>query len=167
MVKCDQILLGELEVSDPGAERVRGRGASRGDEQGSSLNRGLEVWTAWLSSEARSSGLEGLETRREEGKGASQVPLSLKVPACLCHPPGTTVEGTVTSAGGTRTVGCTGALRTASPTSPSKALTRGGWLLCEPFATPHPSAESCRTTSSWICAGALPAPSLEGRSQPI
>ena len=73
MVKCDQILLGELEVSDPEAERVQGRGASRGDEQGSSLNRGLEVWTAWLSSEAWGSGLKGLETWREEGKGASQA----------------------------------------------------------------------------------------------
>lgn len=45
----------------------------------------------------------------------------------------------MTSAGGTRTVGYTGALRTVSPTSPSKSLTPG-WdgPSVGPFPRPHP-----------------------------
>lgn len=68
--------------------------------------------------------------------------MPLKVPSCLCCPPGTTVEGTVTSAGGTRTVGCTGALRMASPTSPSKSLSWGGWPFHSPLPTPCPVVDT-------------------------
>lgn len=92
--------------------------------------------------------------------------MPLKVPSCLCCPPGTTVEGTVTSAGGTRTVGCTGALRTASPTSPSKSLSWGGWPFHSPLPTPCPVVEYCRSASSWIFADPLPGPWRADHSPP-
>lgn len=87
--------------------------------------------------------------------------LPLKAPACLCHPTGTTAEGTATSVGGTRTVGCTGALRTTFPTSPSKSLTQG-WD--GPVLHPHPSVTCFRAISSWIFADALPGPSRADHS---
>lgn len=82
-------------------------------------------------------GSKAWRCRGEEGGEEAQSP-------CLSAvlPTGTTVEGTVTSAGGTRNVGCTEALRTASPTSPSECLARG-WdgSSTGPFLHPHPSAE--------------------------
>lgn len=60
----------------------------------------------------------------------------------------------MTSAGDTRTAGCTGALRMASPTLPSKSLTQDmGWPFHGPFPSPsilQLSISGVSAVESWL-----------------
>uniref|UniRef100_A0ABI7Z0H1 Uncharacterized protein n=1 Tax=Felis catus TaxID=9685 RepID=A0ABI7Z0H1_FELCA len=123
------------------ATALKGRGARnarvlRGILSGATANKASQNRTRALQShsspeckeepEPLSPELEYIPRKRGKNPmkavGLAWLPLKRRaliwLPSSALTSTGTTVEGTVTSAGGTRTVGCMGALRTASPTSP-------------------------------------------------